>query len=178
MDSTNEKRCYNVTPTLIGWAYTQNDPWSCVTWQWIVSHLSIVHTIKWILVALRKSWLWINCRDHPECDIQLQFLPSDVVEGFHFDSDTTPGILLGLRSANERWCYFIMSSLISWAHIQKSPNSMTWEWIVSFPNCTHFISLRQSDAYMRRWTRLSLIQIMACRLTGAKPLSEPMMGYC
>ena len=38
--------------------------------------------------------------------------------------------------------------------------------------------LRPSDAYMRQWTRPSLIQIMACRLTGAKPLSEPMPEYC
>ena len=34
-------------------------------------------------------------------------------------------------------------------------------------------SLRSSDACMRR----SLVQIMACHLVGAKPLSEPMLGY-
>ena len=39
-------------------------------------------------------------------------------------------------------------------------------------------SLRPSDAYMRRWTGSSLLQIMAFRLVGAKPLSEPMLGYC
>ena len=39
-------------------------------------------------------------------------------------------------------------------------------------------SLRPSDTYMRPWTRPSSIQIMACRLTGTKPLSEPMLGYC
>ena len=39
-------------------------------------------------------------------------------------------------------------------------------------------SLRPSDAYMRRWTGSSLVQIIACRLFGAKPLSEPMQGYC
>ena len=31
-------------------------------------------------------------------------------------------------------------------------------------------SLRPSDAYMRRWTRSSLFQIMACRLSGAKAI--------
>ena len=31
-------------------------------------------------------------------------------------------------------------------------------------------SLRPSDAYMRRWTGPSSVQIMACRLFGAKPL--------
>ena len=34
------------------------------------------------------------------------------------------------------------------------------------------------DAYMRQWTWSSLVQIMACRLFGAKPLSEPKLTYC
>ena len=38
--------------------------------------------------------------------------------------------------------------------------------------------MRPSDAYMRHWTKLSLIQIMNCPLFGAKPLSEPMLAYC
>ena len=39
-------------------------------------------------------------------------------------------------------------------------------------------SLRPSDAYMRRWTGPSLVQTMASRPVGAKPLSEPMLEYC
>ena len=39
-------------------------------------------------------------------------------------------------------------------------------------------SLRPRDAYMRQETRPPLLQIMACRLFGAKPLSEPMLEYC
>ena len=35
-----------------------------------------------------------------------------------------------------------------------------------------------SAAYMRQWTGSALVQIMACRLFGAKPISEPMLGYC
>ena len=31
---------------------------------------------------------------------------------------------------------------------------------------------------MRRWIGSALVQIMACRLFGAKPLSKPMMSYC
>ena len=31
---------------------------------------------------------------------------------------------------------------------------------------------------MRRQTRPSLIQIMVCRLLGAKPLSDAMLAYC
>ena len=32
--------------------------------------------------------------------------------------------------------------------------------------------------YMRQQTRSSLVQIMACRLFGPKPLSEPMLSHC
>ena len=35
-----------------------------------------------------------------------------------------------------------------------------------------------SAAYMRRRTGLSLVQAMACRLFGAKPLPELMITYC
>ena len=31
------------------------------------------------------------------------------------------GIILGMGSANERWCYSVMSSLIGWAHTQNDP---------------------------------------------------------
>ena len=33
-------------------------------------------------------------------------------------------------------------------------------------------------AYKLRWNWSSLVQIMACRLSGARPLSKPMFGYC
>ena len=35
-----------------------------------------------------------------------------------------------------------------------------------------------SAAYMRHWTRSASVQIMACRLFGAEPLSGPMLEYC
>ena len=35
-----------------------------------------------------------------------------------------------------------------------------------------------SAAYMRQWTGSTLVQVMACRLLGAKPLPEPMLTYC
>ena len=36
-------------------------------------------------------------------------------------------------------------------------------------------SLRPNDAYMRHYNKPTLVQIMACRLFGAKPLSEPVL---
>ena len=41
-----------------------------------------------------------------------------------------------------------------------------------------FNSLRPNDAYMHQENRPSLLQIMACCLFGAKPLSVPMLEYC
>ena len=34
-----------------------------------------------------------------------------------------------------------------------------------------------SAAYMRQWIRSALVQLTACRLFGAKPLPEQMLGY-
>ena len=41
-----------------------------------------------------------------------------------------------------------------------------------------FNSSPPSAAYMRQETGPALTQTMACRLFGAKPLSEPMLAYC
>ena len=34
-----------------------------------------------------------------------------------------------------------------------------------------------SAVYLRQWIRSAMIQIIACRLFGAKPLSKPMLGH-
>ena len=41
-------------------------------------------------------------------------------------------------------------------------------WLILFP---------PSSAYMRQWIGLALVQIMACRLFGSKPLSLPNAGW-
>ena len=41
-----------------------------------------------------------------------------------------------------------------------------------------FNSSPPSAAYMRQWIGSALVQMMAWRLFGAKPLSKPMLGYC
>ena len=48
--------------------------------------------------------------------------------------------------------------------------------ILSCPQC--FNSSLPSATYIRQWIWSALVQIMACRLFGAKPLSKPMLGYC
>ena len=43
--------------------------------------------------------------------------------------------------------------------------------------CMLMNSSPPSAAYMRQWTGSSLVQVVACRLFGAKPLPEPMLVY-
>ena len=54
----------------------------------------------------------------------------------------------------------------------NSTNFGIWWW---FAGLTH---LRPSAAYMRQWICSAIVQIMDCRLEGAKPFSEPMLTYC
>ena len=41
-----------------------------------------------------------------------------------------------------------------------------------------FNSSPPSAAYLREWNGSSMAQVMACRLFGAKPLSEPTLTHC
>ena len=43
---------------------------------------------------------------------------------------------------------------------------------------TKFNSSPPTAAYMLQWMGPALVQIMVCRLFGAKPLSKPKLGYC
>ena len=45
-------------------------------------------------------------------------------------------------------------------------------------NIIWFNPSRSGDAFMCHTTRASLVQIMACHLFGAKPLSKPVLAYC
>ena len=60
--------------------------------------------------------------------------------------------------------------LVRWAEFSDARiREYTW-WVVN--------SSPPSAAYVRQWTGSALVQIMACCLFVAKPLSEPMLGYC
>ena len=61
------------------------------------------------------------------------------------------------------WDLYIVLAKVSYQHHLKP------YYINSFP---------PSAAYMRQWIGWALVQIMACRLFGTKPLSKPMLGYC
>ena len=52
---------------------------------------------------------------------------------------------------------------------------LLFKFLFLFCYLTHF---SPSAAYMRQWIGSALVQIMACRLFGAKPSSKPVLGYC
>ena len=60
--------------------------------------------------------------------------------------------------------------------IISTPYNMMWlqYWCAS----VWYNSSPPSAACMRQWTRQASVQIMACRLFGAKPLPKPMLTFC
>ena len=59
-------------------------------------------------------------------------------------------------------------------HSDKKKRSAQWSIIIHI----RFNSSPPSAAYMHQWIGSALVQIMACRLFGAKSLSKPMLDYC
>ena len=72
----------------------------------------------------------------------------------------------------------ILSRTLLWN--MSSPNDQTILFTQFRPvlaNIGWLISLRAASAYMRQWIMSVLVQVMACCLFGAKPLSEPILVY-
>ena len=70
---------------------------------------------------------------------------------------------------------FYSSSTLLWSHHQSV-------WMAIHTRlCDSLLRINLSPpkaAYMHQWTGSALVQIMACRLIGAKPLSKLILGYC
>ena len=83
LGSVNKRRRYNVTSSLIGWAHTQNDPYTCAcssgytvsevsitrqwTWTHLISNISIGILIGWKFKIIWHSWALQN---YPRCMIR------------------------------------------------------------------------------------------------------------
>ena len=70
---------------------------------------------------------------------------------------------------------------LKYLFIKKLQWCCHWSLVVILPHgftLFHVNSSPPSAAYMRQWIGSALVQIMACRLYGAKPLSEPMLECC
>ena len=96
----------------------------------------------------------------------------------------TLGCPMGSRLATGQ-LYFSSTGISVW-HSHES-NLIVAKLLFGMMNCTFKIVARSprghcrsapSAAYVRQWICSALCQIMACRLFGANPLSEPMLVYC
>ena len=76
---------------------------------------------------------------------------------------------------NTAWCYirnrnfFVIRTLLQDYYVLQG---------VIVELARNIYSTPSSAAYRRQWIGEALVQIMACRLFGAKPLSESILGYC
>ena len=125
-----------------------------------VFDLLVLHSIRAIahLRWYKHVWndIWTECQylvplwaRHHKVDASISFIITDLGNGLHLRCQAIAD------TSGDSFIIFIHK-------IQKR----TW------------CSSPSSAAYMRQWTGSPLVQIMACRLFGAKPLSEPMLGFC
>ena len=76
------------------------------------------------------------------------------------------------KRINRYWCIYMDLVLPGF-------RTVIYSRVISMNQVSTFInSSPPSDEYMRRWTGSALVQVMACRLFGAKPLPESMLPYC
>ena len=111
----NERRRYKVTPSLIGWAQTWNQPWNYT-----------------MAVSLLQPFLYVTV-----CPIYTYSI-----------NNVCPvwNVIFGA------FLWKMWNELNSLQEVNSSPPSAT---------------------YIRQWIGSAMVQIMACRLFGTKPLSEP-----
>ena len=58
---------------------------------------------------------------------------------------TIAGLILDLRPANERWCYFVMMSFIGWAQALNQPCILSWICCKHAITCQGSVSLQRRD---------------------------------
>ena len=106
-------------------------------------------------------------------------------EQFHKCSWTESGIILDMSSANERQHYISLwlSPNPEWSllNLQHIFGNYTFEITTTFPRGQWVIEDINSSPpiaiYMHWWTWSTLVQVVACHLSGATPLPAPMLPY-
>ena len=82
----------------------------------------------------------------------------------------------------KRWCLHIGTALkFWWIDAKRNNTNVSTKKLCLFLNPLIYQLINSSPPsaeYMRQWIRSALVQVMACRLFNAKPLSELVLGYC
>ena len=85
-------------------------------------------------------------------------------------------ILIGIQTFSFKKMHMKMSSA-KWRPFCLDLNVLITVWISKYTHYNVWGEMTYPLIYASL-NKPSLVQIMACRLDGAKPLSEPMLGYC
>ena len=162
MRRANERWCYFITTSPIGWAHTQKDPSAHNFFQ--VSMNNIYHS------ALQFNHFTVfvcsDCIVRKRCsyitnELELHFFHTYLLLLTYWGAKW-----LKFRKQNFQLHFLSMKMFEIWTKLKCVPDSsISWlieaEWSI-------YVSV----------TKPPLVQKMACRLVGAKLLSDPMLEYC
>ena len=134
--------------------------------------------IQWTRTSLTQQMLytWRYRKRRPDIQYTSQT---------DFDESLETSPLLSFRNFRKWYvegCFVLFYFLLECALMKTChDDEMLWEsFLQNWTPVGEAIvnSSPPSATYMRQWIREALVQIMACRLFGANPLSEPMLEYC
>ena len=147
----------------------------------LVCQVNVIHIWWEMFFVATQSWTCLcpseNCK-WMESNVSCQARPGDACVNeqdkhwFGAKPLAEPVLIIRRLEPSETQRNFNKTEVYFMAvHLWISPAK--WQPFCSDPSN----SSPPSAAYMRRWIGSALVQIMACRLFGAKPLSKPMLGY-
>ena len=144
--------------------------------------------LKTVHVLWRPMWTYLN---YGTITRQTWYCHECLVSMFYLSIVYIDGLTQDCSNAMElrQFCVMPSTSCISIMKLTTYDNKDILQLVnlikrKNIPSLHHFstdpsfTSSTTSVAYMRRWTGVALVQIMACRLFGVKPLSEPVLGNC
>ena len=137
---------------------------------------------KMAVILCRPQWinfLWPNVMPYGDRDLGQHW--------FRYRNNLLPDSTKPLPQPNIDNSLLRLCCIHVWRISQSVPKIFIQYNIFKNDNFKFIVTHRQShwvnssppsDPYMRQWIGSALVQIMACRLISAKPLSEPMLEYC
>ena len=146
-------------------------------------HMYFVFNLKRVKMW-HFSWLNISWGDTflKQSHLKIKVVLSGLVKLFFFHVNFNLVLLIhtfGLHNQGElNLNEMIVFLLVCGVNRDAFMDGLMWDRGYSIANAQWLPQYCTIFAYMRRWAGSSLVQIMACRLFGAKPLSEPMLEYC
>ena len=178
-------------PSLTAFSASIDDQYKTMNWIIIVSEngLALVCTkpLHHSTGHLKNKSLW-KLKQTTKLNLKEVHLKMSSAKWWPFYSGFMTVISFGVKSLPEPLLSFQLDPKEQTsAKLESNYKTFLWKNIVDDVVCktaailfrSHSVnSSPPSATYMRRLRGSALVQIMACRLIGAKPLSKPMLEYC